>query len=67
MLTDKDRETLVAASIVLRLESRYYYDLYRRQSNGLGSKNAKEAREANEKFRELERMARELEITAFGI
>ena len=67
MLTAKDRETLVAASVILKVESRFYYDAYRRLSNGLGSKSVKETRDAYDKYHELDKLARELDIIAFGI
>jgi hypothetical protein len=67
MLTAKDRETLVAASVILKVESKHYYDMYRRHSNGLGSKNVKESRDAYDKYHELDKIARELDIIAFGI
>ena len=66
MLTEKDKETLIAASLVLHVEARYYYDAYRRASNGLGSRSIKESKEAYDRYNELERMARELELVAFG-
>jgi hypothetical protein len=67
MLTAKDRETLVAAAVILKVESKFYYDVYRRQSNGLGSKNVKESRDAYDKYNELDKIARALDIIAFGI
>jgi len=66
MLTEKDKETLIAASTLIRIEARGYYDVYRRASNGLGSRSIKEAREAYEKYNELGRIADEIDMIATG-
>lgn len=66
MLTEKDKETLIAASTLIRIEARGYYDVYRRASNGLGSRSIKEANQAYEKVSHLERIARELDMIATG-
>jgi hypothetical protein len=66
MLTEKDKETLLAAAVVLAIEARWYYDMYRRTSNGLGNRNAKETREAYERYKELSRLVDEINIIATG-
>jgi hypothetical protein len=37
MLDEKDKETLLAAALVIRTEAKWYYDAYRRESDGIGS------------------------------
>ena len=66
MLNEKDKETLIAASLVLRIEAKWFYDLYRRESDGISSRNIQQARKAYEKYKELEKIARELELISFG-
>lgn len=66
MLTEKDQETLIAASIVIRMMARCYYDTYRHASDGLGSRSIKEAREAYEKYNELGKIADEIDMIATG-
>jgi hypothetical protein len=66
MLNETDKQTLLAASLVLKVEARWFYDLYRRKSDGAGNRNHKEATQAYEKYHELNKIAQELDLIAFG-
>jgi hypothetical protein len=66
MLSDRDKQTLVAAVTILRIEARYYYDEYKRTQDSRSDKEYTKGYRAHEKYRELERMANELEVVAFG-
>lgn len=66
MLTERDKETLIAASTVLRIEGRWYYDAYRRESDGMGNRSIKKAKDAYERYKELGKLADELDVIATG-
>ena len=66
MLTDHDKQTIVAAITILRIEARYYYDEYKRTQDSREHGEYTKGFRAHEKYRELERMARELEVIAYG-
>lgn len=66
MLNDADKLRLAEAASILRVESRNYYDKYRRYSDSEKKADYAIARENFEKYSELNKIAAELDIIAGG-
>lgn len=66
MLNDTDKSRLMEAASILRVQSRDYYDNYRKYSDSTRKADYAAARTFFEKYSELNKIAAELDIIAGG-
>jgi hypothetical protein len=66
MLSEQDKQTLIAAATIIRIEARWFHDAYKRTLDSRAAGEHIKGHRAYEKFEQLERIARELDVIAFG-
>lgn len=66
-MTDKEKLVLAEAASVLRAESRDYYDAYKKTEDSTNSSIKRTGMISYEKYHELNKLAREIDIIVGGL